>query len=839
MSLDRPSPSELRSGLRSSKGLAMPCRGSRSLASVLVSGVLALACSSTDGGPGGGGGPQTSAGRSAGMAGNAGISAGGASGSAGSTSPGGGSSGHSPGGAGAGGEGGTAAGATGTEEPYAKPGSLADETGAELWLRYRKVPIPGRLAEYQTAMKQIVKAGAGATLDAAESELVRGLTGLTGAAVPAGTTVEVNSVVVGTLSAELIRTLPLAARLAALGPDGYLVEPAGLDGKAVLVIAGNTEVGALYGSFALLRHLQSHRPLSALSLKGAPRVKNRILNHWDNLDRTVERGYAGRSLWDWNALPATLSQRYEDYARANASIGINGSVLTNVNANAQVLTTPYLIKVKALADVFRPYGIRVYLTARFSAPIEIGKLSTADPIDPRVKQWWLDKANEIYQLVPDFGGFLVKANSEGQPGPQQYGRTHADGANLLADAVAPHQGIVIWRAFVYSQDSPSDRITEAYEEFHKLDGQFKSNVLVQAKNGPLDFQPREPFHPLFGAMPDTPLALELQITKEYLGEDTHLAYLGPLYQEVLQADTFAKGPGSTVARVVDGTLHGHTTGAIAGVSNVGEDVNWTGSQMNQANWYVFGRMAWDPDRTAESIAEEWVRLTFSNDPVVVGPVVKLMMGSRQSLVDYMTPLGLAHIMGTDHHYGPAPWVNNLGRTEWNPTYYHRADLQGLGFDRTAQGSNAVGQYFDAVGSLFGNRAAVPDDFLLFFHHVGWQETLPSSGRSLWEELVYRYSRGVDDVGSMRTAWAGLDGYIDAKRYQDVADFLELQHYEARWWRDACLTYFATFSKQAIPNGYAPPANPLSFYQSLTCPEDPKKPRCPPVYTGSPSPAILP
>jgi len=339
--------------------------------------------------------------------------------------------------------------------------------------------------------------------------------------------------------------------------------------------------------------------------------------------------------------------------------------------------------------VFRPYGIKVWLTARFSAPIEIGGQSTADPTNAAVRQWWVEKANEIYEQIPDFGGFLVKANSEGQPGPQEYDRSHAEGANALAAAVQPHGGSVLWRAFVYSETSPTDRIKQAYEEFKPLDGQFDDNVLVQAKNGPLDFQPREPFHPLFGAMPETPLALELQITKEYLGEDTHLAYLGPLFEEVLQADTHATGEGATVAKVIDGSLHSHANTAISGVANLGADVNWTGSQMNQANWYVYGRLAWDPDLGAEAVAEEWVRQTFSNDPVFVTPVVQLLMTSREALVNYMTPLGLVHIMGTDHHYGPAPWVSDLSRPEWNPSYYHKADAQGLGFDRSAQGSNAV------------------------------------------------------------------------------------------------------------------------------------------------------
>jgi len=481
----------------------------------------------------------------------------------------------------------------------------------------------------------------------------------------------------------------------------------------------------------------------------------------------------------------------------------------------------------------------VYLSARFSAPIEIGGLNTADPLATNVRQWWAAKAEEIYTKIPDFGGFLVKANSEGQPGPQDYNRSHADGAKMLADALAPHGGVVLWRAFVYATSS-SDRIRQAYDEFKPLDGNFGTNSLVQVKNGPLDFQPREPFSPLFGAMPKTPLALELQITKEYLGEDTHLAYLGPLFEEVLKSETHAMGQGSTVARVIDGSVHGHANSAISGVANIGSDTNWSGSHFNQANWYAFGRMAWDPAISAKDVAEEWIRMTLSNDPAVITPVSTMMMGSHQAMVDYMTPLGLVHIMGTDHHYGPAPWVNNLSQENWNPFYYHKADRTGIGFDRTAAGSNAISQYAAPLRDKFGSRASVPEDFLLFFHRVGWDEML-SSGKTLWAELVHRYSRGVDAVGGMREAWMAVQGKVDARRYEEIADFLEIQHYEARWWRDACLQYFASVSGKTIPSGYAMPARDLASYRTIAgrCPSDPTKPRCPDVYTGNPSPAILP
>jgi alpha-glucuronidase len=707
-------------------------------------------------------------------------------------------------------------------------------------LRYPLVPIAGRLAEYRANLTGIVEAGTSPTLQVAQAELVRGLSGLTGSSVsvtPAPTAA--GTVVIGTpQSSTIVAASPLAARLSALGTEGYLVETADAGGQNAIIVAANSDIGVLYGCFALLRHLQSHNSVVGISLSGAPKVDRRILNHWDNPDGSIERGYAGRSLWDWNALPGSLSSRYEAYARANASIGINGTVLNNVNADAGILSASSLAKVEALADVFRPYGIQVYLTARFSAPIEIGEQSTADPSISSVQQWWASKADEIYQRIPDFGGFLVKANSEGQPGPRDYDRSHADGANMLADSLAAHGGIVMWRAFVYSESSPTDRIKQAYDEFQPLDGQFRSNVMIQVKNGPLDFQPREPFAPLFGAMPNTPLVLELQITKEYLGQDTHLAYTGPMYEEVLKADTFSDGAGSSVARVVDGSLHDYATTAIAGVSNVGSDTNWTGSHFNQANWYVFGRMAWDPDVTAEAVAEEWVRQTFSNDPTVVGPVTKMMMESHQALVNYMTPLGLVHIMATDHHYGPAPWVDNLDRAEWNPVYYHKADSQGIGFDRTASGSNAVSQYFGPVRDGFASRDSTPDDLLLFFHRVGWQETL-GSGRTLWEELVHRYSLGVDAVAGLRSDWSEVEGRVDPARFDEVNDSLRIQHWEARWWRDACLQYFAGFSRLGIPSNYAEPANPLSFYQELNCPADRDKPRCSAINTGDPSPVILP
>jgi alpha-glucuronidase len=704
-----------------------------------------------------------------------------------------------------------------------------NEDGYDLWLRYRLISNASLRADYRAAITRLVVDGSSPTLGVARDELSTGLRGLLGRTVPVDQRVQVDgTIVVGTpASSRAIAALPLAAALGQVGLEGFVIRSTTVSGKHAIVVAANTDVGALYGAFRLLRHLQTNGSLHALSITSAPRIQLRVLDHWDNLDRTVERGYAGQSLWEWQRLPDSLSPRYRDYARANASIGINGTVLTNVNANAKVLTAEYLTKVAALAGVFRQYGIRVYLTARFSAPIEMGGLSTADPLDPAVRKWWKDKADEIYRTIPDFGGFLVKANSEGQPGPQDYKRSHAEGANMLAEAVAPHGGIVMWRAFVYSSEVPSDRVKQAYDEFKPLDGAFRSNVLVQVKNGPLDFQPREPFHPLFGAMPKTPLMMEFQITKEYLGQDTHLAYLGPLFEDVLRADTWAHGKGSTVASVIDGSLHGYTRTGIAGVANVGTDRNWTGSQLNQANWYVYGRLAWDPRESSADIADDWIRMTFSIDSSAVRTIKHMMLVSREAVVDYMTPLGLAHIMATGHHYGPGPWVKQ-GRPDQTPVYYHRADTIGIGFNRTPSGSNAVSQYFPPVRERFASRDSVPDSLLLWFHHVGWNDRM-RSGRTLWGELVRHYNAGVDSVRSMRRAWNGIRGSVDEARFHDVESFLSIQEHEARWWRDAALEYFQTFSRMPIPAGYEAPAHPLSFYLALRCPADRTRPRCPEIY----------
>jgi alpha-glucuronidase len=713
------------------------------------------------------------------------------------------------------------------------------EDGHELWLRYHLLEQPWR-DEYRAAATQLIACpherravgdpSLSPTLIAARSELLRGLTGLLGSSPEASAHItRGGALLVGTARDCALAAggpLPLGS-LGALGPEGYAIDSIVVRGHPITVIAANTDLGVLYGAFDFLRLLQTHRPLDHLAISTRPRLEVRVLDHWDNLDGTVERGYAGRSIWDWESLPQHLDPRYVQYARACASIGINGSVLNNVNASATILTRPYLEKVAALARVFRPYGLKVYLSARFSAPIEIGGLKTADPLDPAVRAWWRSKVEEIYRLIPDFGGFLVKANSEGQPGPQDYGRTHADGANMMADALAPHGGIVMWRAFVYGRLN-EDRARQAYDEFVPLDGKFRGNVLLQVKNGPIDFQPREPFNPLFGAMRRTPVMMELQITKEYLGFATHLVYLGPLYEEVLRADTYAKGEGSTVARVIDGSLFDYAHTGMAGVANIGSDRNWTGSQFNQANWYVFGRLAWDPTPGAKAIAEEWVRMTFSNDPAFVTPVVAMMMGSREAAVDYMTPLGLAHIMARDTHYGPGPWVSGGPRPEWTAVYYHHADSSGIGFDRTASGSNAVAQYAPPVAARFSNLATIPEKYLLWFHHVPWDYRL-ASGRTLWDELVLRYTHGVEEVREMQSTWSGLKTYVDPERFAQVTAYLAIQEREARWWRDACIAYFQSISKRPLPPGVARPRYTLAEYESICYPHVPgynsKTPAC--------------
>lgn len=697
---------------------------------------------------------------------------------------------------------------------------LHAENGYRLWLRYDLIKNNGLTSEYRKSIAGININGTSAIIAAAKEELTNGLEGLLGRKVILSNTVTNNFLVAGTpASSRIIASLAIKGELQETGREGFVIRTTKRAGKNIIAIAANTDVGVLYGVFHFLRLLQTQQGIQHLSIVSAPRIKIRILNHWDNLNRHVERGYAGISIWDWHRLPHYLDQRYTDYARANASIGINGTVLTNVNANALVLTKPYFEKVAALASVFRSYGIKVYLTARFSAPIEIGNLKTADPFDSSVQRWWKDKVAELYRYIPDFGGFLVKANSEGQPGPQNYNRNHADGANMLADAVAPHGGIVMWRAFVYSNETSDDRFKQAYNEFKPLDGGFKKNVLVQVKNGPIDFQPREPFHPLFGAMPQTLLMMEFQLTQEYLGFATHLVYMPPMFKEVLNADTYTKGTGSSVATVMDGSLEGHAVSGMAGVANIGNEINWTGHLFGQSNWYALGRLAWDYTLTSEQVADEWLKQTFTPNPYFINTAKKLMLRSHEVLVNYMTPLGLHHIMGYGHHYGPAPWYDKATRADWNPIYFHKADAKGIGFDRTATGSNALSQYSPQVRKRFEDVTTCPEEYLLWFHHVSWDHQM-KSGRTLWRELCYRYYSGVDSVRAMQKAWDSLKSFVDRERFDHVTMLLAVQEKEAVWWRNSCLLYFQTFSKMAIPATYEQPDQTLEYYKSLNFPYAP-------------------
>lgn len=559
-------------------------------------------------------------------------------------------------------------------------------------------------------------------------------------------------------------------------------------------IIASSSIGILYGAYDLLR-LQETGNLSHLSKTEKPAVNLRILNHWDNLDGSIERGYAGKSIWKWDEIildkagefkniSKNLRNRLITYARSNASIGINGAVLNNVNASPQMMTSEYLHKVKVIADIFRPYGIRVYLSINFASPMALGYTKTADPLDMKVQLWWKKKAKEIYASIPDFGGFLVKANSEGQPGPGDYHRSHADGANMLADALKPFGGIVMWRSFVYGANHKGeDRVKQAVSEFKYQDGKFRDNVILQSKNGPLDFQPREPYAPIFDNIHQTPQIAELQITQEYLGQSKHLVYLAPMWKEFFRFVSPDKLKG------------------IAGVSNIGDNANWCGHPFSQANWYAFGRLAWNPSISSEEIAHEWLIQTYGcKDERFTKPVEMMMLTSREACVNYMMPLGLHHIFKFDHHYGPEPdGFKAEYPLEWCPVYYHKADAKGIGFDRSSDGTDAVGQYPEPYRSLYDNLATCPEEYLLWFHHVPWNYRM-KSGSTLWQELCMRYNMGVSMVETYRDYW-----HTSTKEYMkdhitewEMTDsLLNVQLASAKEWRDVCLKYFQTFSKMNI------------------------------------------
>lgn len=570
-------------------------------------------------------------------------------------------------------------------------------------------------------------------------------------------------------------------------------------------ITASNPIGLLYGAYELIR-LQNTDAYNtgsgnqqnfskAIDETEKPQVGLRILNHWDNLDGSIERGYAGKSIFKWEeiklgkngkggSISKSLHDRLITYARANASLGINGSVLNNVNASPKMMTAEYINKVKVIANILRPYGIRVYLSINFASPMALGYTKTADPLDKKVQQWWKKKAKEIYATIPDFGGFLVKANSEGQPGPGDYHRTHADGANMLADAVKPYGGIIMWRSFVYGANHKGeDRVKQAVSEFKCMDGKFRDNVILQSKNGPLDFQPREPYAPIFDNIKQTPQIAELQITQEYLGQSKHLTYLAPMWKEFF------------------GFVNPDRLVGISGVANIGDDANWCGHPFSQANWYAFGRLAWNPSLTAEEIAHEWLVQTYENqDERFTKPVEMMMVTSREACVNYMMPLGLHHIFKFDHHYGPEPdgFIASYP-LEWCPVYYHKADAQGVGFDRSSKGTNAVGQYPEPYRSLYDNIETCPEEYLLWFHHVPWTYKM-KSGSTLWQELCMKYNMGVAMVEVYRDFW-----HTSAKQYmkgheqewQHTDSLLNVQLENAKEWRNTCLKYFQTFSKMKI------------------------------------------
>ena len=570
-------------------------------------------------------------------------------------------------------------------------------------------------------------------------------------------------------------------------------------------ITASNPIGLLYGAYELIR-LQNTDAYNtgsgnqqnfskAIDETEKPQVGLRILNHWDNLDGSIERGYAGKSIFKWEeiklgkngkggSISKSLHDRLITYARANTSLGINGSVLNNVNASPKMMTAEYINKVKVIANILRPYGIRVYLSINFASPMALGYTKTADPLDKKVQQWWKKKAKEIYAAIPDFGGFLVKANSEGQPGPGDYHRTHADGANMLADAVKPYGGIIMWRSFVYGANHKGeDRVKQAVSEFKDMDGKFRDNVILQSKNGPLDFQPREPYAPIFDNIKQTPQIAELQITQEYLGQSKHLTYLAPMWKEFF------------------GFVNPDKLVGISGVANIGDDANWCGHPFSQANWYAFGRLAWNPSLTAEEIAHEWLVQTYENqDEKFTKPVEMMMMTSREACVNYMMPLGLHHIFKFDHHYGPEPdgFIASYP-LEWCPVYYHKADAQGVGFDRSSKGTDAVGQYPEPYRSLYDNIETCPEEYLLWFHHVAWDYKM-KSGSTLWQELCMKYNMGVAMVEVYRDFW-----HTSAKQYmkgheqewQHTDSLLNVQLENAKEWRNTCLKYFQTFSKMKI------------------------------------------
>ncbi len=690
------------------------------------------------------------------------------------------------------------------------------EDGSSLWLRYVQCSDSQKLGEYRSAATEIVvqdfDVTAAPTIALIRNELKVGLDGLLGQDVPltAGNVTEIThagSVVVGTPeSSPIINSLNLTESLNPLGDEGYLIKSTTVNGHPVTVIASKGKFGALYGAFAYLRLMQTQKSVKNLAIADKPKIKLRQLDHWE-----TERNYAGGNFIDWNSLPNTLLPRYTVFARACASVGINAFVFNNVNTSSTYLGDAYILKEKALADLFRPYGIKVYLVAPYNSPtkqasaslgggIVVAKQATADPTVASVADWWNAEVKAIYSQIPDFGGFLVKAGSEGQSGPGDYGKSHSQGANLLARALAPYGGTCLWRSFVYDATVDPDRLARCYKDFHPLDGQFDDNAFVQSKFGPLDFMPRETFNPLFGGLPNTNQAIELQITQEYTGQGKKICYLPLIWQEILYTDTYANGPGTLVGKIVDGTAYGNERTAFVGVANIGSAVNMTGQHFGQANFYAFGRMAWNWTISPQNLADDWARMTWSNDGYAVETIVAMLMGSRESVVDHQEPLGLAHQQSqtsTGDHYTPGPGESG-NPPEWYGSYYNKADEAGLGYDRSITGSNFVGQYYEPLRSMWGNIDTCPENLLAWFHHVPWDFKM-KSGRIFWDELANRYQIGVHYITNMRAQWDSVQPYVDSDRFTAVKNLLVVNETDAGVWRDTSLNYFGTFSKRPIPD----------------------------------------
>lgn len=698
----------------------------------------------------------------------------------------------------------------------AKPASEAfpkDENGYDLWLRYHKIQDPIILAKYQQRLTQIVVPGISPTIQVIKAELQRGLSGILGQKIP---------IVNAPMQERRGLEIKISNDFKNLNQEGYIL----YSKRNITVIGAKTELGALYGTFAFLRLLETHKNLSALKIINNPKTQFRLLNHWDSFSK--KRTYFGGSvnLTDWNKLSNdNIRKRNIDYARANASIGINGTVINDFPVN--LLRSSDLKKVAILADAYRPYGIRIYLSISLDAPLKpipnkkserIGTCETADPLNPKVAQWWKDKAEEIYSLIPDFGGFLVKAGSEGMPGPQKYGRDDADAANMLARALKPHGGIIFWRAFVYNPKIDLDRAQRSYKQIHPLDGKFDSNVILQVKNGPLDYQPREVFHPLWGSMPKTPMMMEFEIEQEYLGRATDLVYLGKEWEEVFSSDTYEKGKGSTIAKIVEGIVDHYKLTGVAGVANMGDDNDWCGHLFAQANWYAFGRLAWDPELNADTIADEWVRMTWGNDAKLVKTITDMMAGSWEAAVNVRSPLGLNFVCGSDHNDpDPAGRVNDFWFADQNGIGYNRTNHQEKGWDKTSSnkskmgynrienytnnwkksGTNAVSEYHKPLYTLFNQLNICPEQDLLWFHFVPWDYTM-KSGRSLWEELCFKYESGYNYAAMFIKEWSSLKGKIDRERYSMVLDKLNSQLIHYKKWRNTCLEFFSKTSGKNIP-----------------------------------------